>query len=194
MDVDFLGPCRRYAAENAKQWYQFVNGTLGAEVPNGHLYFITGADTTSHWGTSAWHGQTTGVNVSLKFGACLAQASAGLVYRWEEQNSAAVCSHPDPNDVGEPLWNQSVFVRGIRVALPETRLGTKLFRTKVVTSQMDQLGDSTLPSKKCIPFSSTSHQNWRPSRSLNEGSGCIQGPSSADGFSLHSIPDLAPAS
>ncbi|KAE9402506.1 hypothetical protein BT96DRAFT_785704, partial [Gymnopus androsaceus JB14] len=38
-----------YAAQNAKSWYDFVNGPLGRETENGSLYLITGHDKTCPW-------------------------------------------------------------------------------------------------------------------------------------------------
>ncbi|KAF9260136.1 hypothetical protein L218DRAFT_873040, partial [Marasmius fiardii PR-910] len=40
---------RNYATKNSTSWYEFINGTLGREVDNGAIYFITGFDKTDCW-------------------------------------------------------------------------------------------------------------------------------------------------
>lgn len=190
-DVNFPGRFESYATKHAENWYQFANSVLQANVPNGALYIITGSDTTSHWGTSAWHGRRDDVSVALKFSACAAQAAAGIVYRWEDQNSASVFSHPDAEEASEPChWNQSVFVRGIRVAVADT-LFQKLFRVKVRTTDM---GHGRSLSRKNIPFASrpSGSADYQLASQNHDGHNVIQGP----GNSLHpavvSMPELTP--
>ncbi|KAL0571101.1 SCF ubiquitin ligase complex subunit cdc4 [Marasmius crinis-equi] len=44
-----LAVFRDYAQKHATSWYEFINETLGREVDNGAIYFITGFDNTDCW-------------------------------------------------------------------------------------------------------------------------------------------------
>ncbi|KAF9022061.1 hypothetical protein BDZ89DRAFT_926251, partial [Hymenopellis radicata] len=42
----------KYAKENGVSIYQYVNGTLGREAPNGSVYIVTGCDKCQSWGNA----------------------------------------------------------------------------------------------------------------------------------------------
>ncbi|KAF9257193.1 kinase-like protein [Marasmius fiardii PR-910] len=49
VDCQNLAVFRNYAERHAASWYRFVNETLGREVENGTIYFVTGSDKTDCW-------------------------------------------------------------------------------------------------------------------------------------------------
>ncbi|KAF9260147.1 hypothetical protein L218DRAFT_873085, partial [Marasmius fiardii PR-910] len=49
VDCQNLAVFRDYAKRNAASWYRFINETLGMEVENGAIYFVTGFDKTDSW-------------------------------------------------------------------------------------------------------------------------------------------------
>ncbi|KAF5389029.1 hypothetical protein D9757_005019 [Collybiopsis confluens] len=66
VDYGDIAGMRKYAAENAESWYQYVNGpSLGREAQNGSLYLITGYDKTSTWENAAFFQSEK--TITLKF-------------------------------------------------------------------------------------------------------------------------------
>ena len=58
---------QRYAIENALRWYEFANGHLEKEIPNGSLILVTGCDMTSAWGLASFSDVPENVEVELSF-------------------------------------------------------------------------------------------------------------------------------
>jgi hypothetical protein len=107
---------RRHAIENATRWYEFVNGKLGREAPNGSLYLVTGCDKSITWGIASVAGATQANTLSLRFTAAQLQASAEYTYSWETHCPATVRTGPSGLS---PLQNQCIFLRGFKLTLRE---------------------------------------------------------------------------
>ncbi|KIM91595.1 hypothetical protein PILCRDRAFT_27775, partial [Piloderma croceum F 1598] len=68
-DLLCINKFRRHAIENVMHWYEFVNGVLGREAPNGSLYLVTGCDKSTTWGIASVARVTETNALSLKFTA-----------------------------------------------------------------------------------------------------------------------------
>jgi hypothetical protein len=96
-DLRNLAKFRRHALKNTASWYEFVNGTLGREAPNGSLYLVTGCDKSTTWGTASVSCASETNASSLKFTvAQIAEANATYTYLWETYCPATVCTGPEP--------------------------------------------------------------------------------------------------
>ncbi|KAJ7773939.1 hypothetical protein B0H16DRAFT_115002 [Mycena metata] len=89
---------RDYAAKHARSWYQFVNDDLERMVGDSGLYLVTGVTKTTSW--------------SIDVGS-FAHVAGG---EWDEA-SATINSGPHRSPGEESRENQSVFIRGFKVAL-----------------------------------------------------------------------------
>ena len=128
-DLLSINKFRRHAIENAIRWYEFVNGTLGREVPNGSLYLVTGCDKSTTWGIASVAGATQANTLSLRFTAAqLLQASAEYTYSWETYCPATVRIGPSGLS---PLQNQCIFLRGFKLTLREGPIAMWKGPTKV---------------------------------------------------------------
>ena len=116
-DLLDINKFRRHAIENAIRWYEFVNGNLGREAPNGSLYLVTGCDKSTTWGIASVAGATQVNTPSLRFTAAqLLQASAEYTYSWETHCPATVRIGPSGLST---LQNQCIFLRGFKLTLRE---------------------------------------------------------------------------
>ncbi|KAJ6568297.1 hypothetical protein DFH09DRAFT_821184, partial [Mycena vulgaris] len=117
-DLRPLQRFRDYALKHAQSWYEFVNGQLGRMIGNGDLYLVTGVTNSTSWSIAAVENHSGDGKISLKLKAAQV-GNAGASYAWEwESSSSAVNSGPRRRP-GEESWqdNQTVFVRGFKVAV-----------------------------------------------------------------------------
>jgi hypothetical protein len=152
-DLSNLTQFRRHAIENTIRWYQFVNGTLGCEAPNGSLYLVTGCDKCTTWGIASVACTSETNAISLKFTAArVAEASATYKYSWETHCPATVRIGPELCDGAERLQNQCVFMRGFKLTVREGMAALR-GRTKV-SSILSEKPGSVFPREKGsnIPF------------------------------------------
>ncbi|KZP08203.1 hypothetical protein FIBSPDRAFT_686005, partial [Athelia psychrophila] len=70
-DYEALAPLRSYAIQNGVAWYNFINGELGLEAPNGSLYLVTGSDKATTWGLAAVSNGSLNSSVVLRFSAAM---------------------------------------------------------------------------------------------------------------------------
>ncbi|KAL0058243.1 SCF ubiquitin ligase complex subunit cdc4 [Marasmius tenuissimus] len=131
IDCHNLLAFEHYAKEHAVSWYQFVNGILGRNAPNGSLYFITGFDHAHPWETVLVQNDSREYSCELEFnpelmpgvelggfGLKLSKSSTiqtGVTWRCSRSTRGT-------ND------NQPIFIRGFRVSIQRTLLDY-LFRT-----------------------------------------------------------------
>ncbi|KIM91599.1 hypothetical protein PILCRDRAFT_57789 [Piloderma croceum F 1598] len=116
-DLLDINKFRGHAIENAIRWYEFVNGNLGREAPNGSLYLVTGCDKSTTWGIASVAGATQVNGPSLRFTAAQPhQAGAEYTHSWETHCPATVRIGPSGLS---PLQNQCVFLRGFKLTLRE---------------------------------------------------------------------------
>jgi hypothetical protein len=155
---------RDYALKHAQRWYTFVNGDLGRMLDSGELYLVTGVDKSTSWSVAALENNAEGCEVSLKLKPAYAASvgsgggtGAGASCAWEwECTSSFVNSGPRRGDE-EEAWtdNQTVFLRGFKVAVRSTPL--KLKNSVKVLSIVDaKPGDIFSKGRFATPFS-----RWR---------------------------------
>ncbi|KIM72179.1 hypothetical protein PILCRDRAFT_804222 [Piloderma croceum F 1598] len=115
-----LAKFRSQGIKNTLRWYQFANGTLGREAPNGSLYLVTGCDKSAAWGIASISGASETSALSFKFTAAhLIEASAAFTYSWEMHCPATVRIGPEPCGNPGRLQNQCVFLHGFKMAVQE---------------------------------------------------------------------------
>ncbi|KAJ6568299.1 hypothetical protein DFH09DRAFT_1033698 [Mycena vulgaris] len=116
-DLRPLESFRNYALTHAQSWYDFVNGRLRRMIGSGDLYLVTGVTKSTSWSVAAVENQSGTSQISLKLKAVqVGNAGASGLWEWETANSA-VNSSPR-RSLEEESWqdNQTVFVRGFKVA------------------------------------------------------------------------------
>lgn len=119
-DYNSLAGLRSYAIQNAVLWYEFINGTLGLEAPNGSVYCVTGCDKSTTWGIAAVSHGSSSNSLALRFTAAqLVEASATYTYSWETHCPAFVRAGPDFSDERELPQNQCLFLRGFKIMVRE---------------------------------------------------------------------------
>lgn len=104
-----------YAANNAKSWYDFVNGSLGRMVSEaGSLYLITGYDKTTAWEAAAFSDPSQEHNVSIKFTA--GPFGDGKLRMTRSAGTQSDVSSRSSNPFNTAN-NQAVFIRGFKISL-----------------------------------------------------------------------------
>ncbi|KAF9264964.1 hypothetical protein L218DRAFT_861607 [Marasmius fiardii PR-910] len=116
VDCQNLAVFRNYAGQHAASWYRFVNETLGMEIENGAIYFVTGFDKTD-----CWENAVLSNNMKERMFEVIVN-TGGLVGgngRFHLSNSTLLeaftsrCSPPDNVN-----HNQALFIRGFRISIP----------------------------------------------------------------------------
>jgi hypothetical protein len=149
---------RDYALKNAQRWYVFVNGTLGRMVESGELYLVTGVDKSSSWSVAALENNSEGRGLSLTLKA--AQAGSGsAACAWEWGSSSSFANSGPRRGPEEQSWtdNQTVFLRGFKVAIRSTPLKKAI----KVLSIADLKPSQILSRDRFIPFSSARSSDGR---------------------------------
>ncbi|KAJ6474390.1 hypothetical protein DFH09DRAFT_953235 [Mycena vulgaris] len=141
---------RDYALKHGQNWYAFVNGRLGRMIGSGDLYLVTGVTKSTSWSVAAIENQSGDGKVSLKLKAAqVGNAGASCAWEWESASSS-VNSGPRRRP-GEESWrdNQTVFLRGFKVALRSTPLRRSPKLLSVVNSKWADLAAKSTS----VPFS-----------------------------------------
>ncbi|KAJ7366214.1 hypothetical protein DFH08DRAFT_763368, partial [Mycena albidolilacea] len=117
INLRFLDIFRQQALRHAQRWYAFVK-SLGYMVENGELYLVTGLDNSSSWIVGAAETESQDCNISLKLKAAQI-GSAGASYAWQWETSGAFADSGPRRPPGEDpsTQNQTVFLRGFRIAI-----------------------------------------------------------------------------
>ncbi|KAF7354054.1 Cell division control protein [Mycena venus] len=125
---------RDYALKHAQRWYAFVNGRLHRMVGNGDLYLVTGTDKSSSWSVAALENHSEGCKISLKLKASqVGSAGTSCVWEWETADSFADWGpRPLPAERSE---NQTVFIRGFKVAIRSSPLKKSAKAISIVDSK-----------------------------------------------------------
>jgi hypothetical protein len=187
-DLRFPQIFRNYALKHAQSWYAFVNGHLGSSVGSGDLYLVTGVTKSTSWSVAAVENHSTDGKLSLKLKAAqVGSAGASCAWEWESASSS-VDSGPRRRP-GEESWrnNQTVFLRGFKVALrPKVLRRAPKIRSIVNSKWSDIISKGT-----SVPFA---HPRAGPSSpsglSQNSNSGSSSGSPSDDDESLHSMSNV----
>ncbi|KAE9388461.1 hypothetical protein BT96DRAFT_836207 [Gymnopus androsaceus JB14] len=103
-----------YAAKYAHSWYNYINGSLACGVPNGAIYLINGFDKARAWGVASF--KDAQGSVCFEFVPKIATSRKGLPKYWFRRYDFADC------DAGQDQnLSGSVFLRGFRIAIKQTR-------------------------------------------------------------------------
>lgn len=121
-------------------WYNFVNGELGLETPNGSLYLVTGSDKATTWGLAAVSHGSSSNSVALRFAAAMVEANASYSFSWEKRCDATVRTGPDIGEGVESLKDQSVFIRGFKIMIREGAMAKWKGAVKVTSTQDSERG------------------------------------------------------
>ncbi|KAF8145794.1 caspase domain-containing protein [Mycena galopus ATCC 62051] len=150
---------RDYALKHALFWYAFVNGDLERIVDNGDLYLVTGIDKTSSWSLAAVENHSEGREMSLKLKAAqVGSAATSCAWEWESASSFADSGpRPLPED-DDRIENQTVFLRGFKVAISFSRLKKSVKAISIVDSKPSDIlskpGGSPFPQSRLSNTSS----------------------------------------
>ncbi|KAJ7889239.1 hypothetical protein B0H13DRAFT_2277274 [Mycena leptocephala] len=117
INVRFLDILRQQALKHAQNWYAFLRN-LGCMVENGELYLVTGADKSSSWSVAAGENHSQDGSISLKLKAAQI-GSAGSSYAWQWETAGGFADSGPRRRPGEEssTQNQTVFLRGFRIAI-----------------------------------------------------------------------------
>ncbi|KAJ7618636.1 hypothetical protein FB45DRAFT_1033828 [Roridomyces roridus] len=151
-DVRPLQQLRDYALEHARRWYEFVNGPLQRMVDSNDLYLVTGVDKCTSWSVAAIENHSQDGQISLRLKA--APVGGGRAsYAWEWETSSSFADSGPRRGPGEDEFasNQTVFLRGFKVAI---RPPSKPFQKKTTAASIVESDPSELLSRSgFIPFS-----------------------------------------
>ncbi|KAJ7661321.1 hypothetical protein DFH06DRAFT_988381 [Mycena polygramma] len=156
---------RDYALKHAHAWYAFVNGHLGRMVGSGELYLVTGVDKSSSWSVAAIENVAEGCELSLKLKAAQA-ASGSASCAWEWECTSSFANSGPRRRPEEEAWtdNQTVFLRGFKVALRSTPLKKSV---KVFSVEDSKVSD-IISRDRVVPFSQgTSSSRFNLFRSVS---------------------------
>ncbi|KAJ6526914.1 hypothetical protein DFH09DRAFT_164603, partial [Mycena vulgaris] len=142
---------RDYAFQHAQNWYAFVNGDLSRMIGNGDLYLVTGVTKSTSWSVAAVKNHSGSGRMSLKLKAAqVGTAGASCTWEWETASSS-VNSGPRRRP-GEESWqdNQTVFLRGFKIALRSTMLRRRLPKALLIVNSE---WSDVMPKTTSVPFS-----------------------------------------
>ncbi|KAJ6473107.1 hypothetical protein C8R45DRAFT_406626 [Mycena sanguinolenta] len=161
-DLRRLQTFRDYALRHAERWYAFVNGDLHRMIESGDLYLVTGVDKSSSWSVAALENNSEDCEFSLTLKpACV--GSASTAYAWEWESASSFTNSGPRRRAGEETWtdNQTVFLRGYKVAVRPKLLWKS--STVTVVSIMDLKPSDFFARGRSVPFS----------RGRSDGSGSV---------------------
>jgi hypothetical protein len=130
-DLENFPRFQKYASENVKKWYKYINGPLGREAKNGDVRLVVGCDKATSWGMAAL--SNTIRHSQLKFKPLDAQSpgSRSCGYTWEYSGIANAKVGPDEGEIDglregldvsatpDKFLNQCLFVRTMNVELSD---------------------------------------------------------------------------
>ncbi|KAL4068846.1 hypothetical protein V8B97DRAFT_2024528 [Scleroderma yunnanense] len=170
------------ALRSGKSWYEFAVTKLGrTRISADSLYLITGCHKTSSWSLAAFHQSSGGCNFNAQFTAGkIVNGNISAAYSW--QMSSAIPCRIGPEPYNE-VKNQTVFIRGFKIAIRESTFFALLRGTVTVS-----YGSPNAASRKA--HSSQRAKGWLGSKSENqstEGAMKVFGTSSLDFGSPHEV-------
>jgi len=117
-DVRDRRPFFEQASRHAATWYHFAEGNLGRIISHDSIYVITGFHKARSWGLAGYQNDQGNGDFSAQFTIGAREGAAG--YSWETTRS--MDWRVGPFD-GLGIPNQSVFIRGFKIALRSTVQG-----------------------------------------------------------------------
>ena len=142
-----------------KSWYDFAQMKLGrTRISYDSLYLITGYHKTSSWSLAAFHDTSKDWNFSAKFKAGkIIGGDIHAAYNWELTPWAPHRFGPVPYDGTK---NQTVFIRGYKIAVRENPLLSSLRGEVSVLDELPNLADRKVhPSLRDKPWSGSRSEN-----------------------------------
>lgn len=131
-ELNNISKFRDYIDLHGEDWYKFVNGTCGREVPNGSLRLVIGVLKTSSWGIAIFSNVLRQMfrlefRVNSRYDEH-GQVAQGNMYNWDHFGTAEVRTGPGPGENDglvsdpalNPLRNQCLFLRTINVKLSDS--------------------------------------------------------------------------
>lgn len=116
-DLRFLKILQDHALKHAEGWYGFLRGR-GHMLEDGDLYLVTGVDKSTSWNVAAVEKATKDNNISLKLSAVqIGSASASYAWKWETGAAFSDSGPRRPSGEASDIQNQTVFLRGFKVAI-----------------------------------------------------------------------------
>ncbi|KAF7328031.1 Pleiotropic drug resistance ABC transporter protein [Mycena kentingensis (nom. inval.)] len=144
---------RDYAAQNAKSWYQYINGRLGRGMPNGGLYIITGHEKAVAGGIATFQNVAEDTDFNVIFRSFPHAGAPGEQrYRFNRGTPAETRVFPPLSSPAET--NNTLFLQGYRVSLG-LGVWNALFGGAVGVQAIE---DAPAPGKKgnrAVPFGSS---------------------------------------
>ncbi|KAI9572500.1 hypothetical protein HD554DRAFT_1547223 [Boletus coccyginus] len=117
-DVRDRRPFFEQASRHAATWYHFAEENLGRIISHDSIYVITGFHKARSWGLAGYQNEQGNGDFSAQFTIGAREGAAG--YSWETTQS--MDWRVGPFD-GLGIPNQSVFIRGFKIALRSTVQG-----------------------------------------------------------------------
>jgi hypothetical protein len=154
---------RNQAIKHSRDWYYFVNVTLGRRAPNGSLYLVTGCDKSPSWGVASFSKGQGGGGLTLKLIAQVAQANASYSHAWETTCGVNARYGPYPPNHDRGVNNQAVFIRGFTLSLRDGLSAMLKGPHKVKL-------ENKLEKTNSVPFAGSS-KSWRSWVPFFSGSG-----------------------
>ncbi|KZP18196.1 hypothetical protein FIBSPDRAFT_745741 [Athelia psychrophila] len=152
-----LKDLRSYAIRNAKSWYNFINGELGLEAPNGSLYLVSGCDKSRTWGIASVSQGSSSNMIALRFTAAkTVQASVSYTFSWQTDCSTFARAGPDLSDDNPLPQNQCLFVRGLKIRVRDNAVMRQMRGAVKVESTEDMESSSLSSAKRSNSFPGTS--------------------------------------
>lgn len=187
------------AKKNGRSWYQFVFSNLGRVTNNDSLYLITGYHKASSWCLASFSQEEGSASLSLTLRA---QPFSGgdltAAYSWEVSNSVVGRVGPH-SGYDKARRNQTVFVRGFKIAIREGLLAAFRGAIKVTSSKPpkrinlsrpwnpERSASVTASKRASSPYprgTNSKSSSSPPDRGYADHEGCPD-------VYLHHVPDLA---
>ena len=116
------------ATQHGADWYRFAEEKVGQIIGNDSLYLITGLHKTTSWSLAAFEKTAGTAEYSAQFRVSQAGGdNIAATYTWDTTRALDWRTGPIDN-FGIP--NQSVFVRGFKIALRAGMFGTRWISVK----------------------------------------------------------------
>ncbi|KAL0569633.1 hypothetical protein V5O48_012331 [Marasmius crinis-equi] len=160
VDCQSVAKFREYAEKYSISWYRFVNETLGMEVGNGVIYFVTGFDKTDCWENLVIDSTSTERTCELFVATGGLASGEGRFRPFDSACPELFASRCSPADNSKQ--NQAFFIRGFRITILH-RFERLLGRSPMQVAdahlppRRDALGegDGTIPFRRGHPTSSS---------------------------------------
>ncbi|KAG7089211.1 hypothetical protein E1B28_010913 [Marasmius oreades] len=116
VDCQNLAVFRKYAERYSISWYKFVNETLGMEIENGAIYFVTGFDKTNSWENAVFNTDVKERTCEIFVNTGSLPGGAGRLELSDSSLHETFSTRCSPSD--NDNHNQALFIRGFRISIP----------------------------------------------------------------------------